>query len=126
MTILSSISITEELKNLYNFLQNNAIPKYFDSVVFNESNDKINCTINGRQFLQFGTNPDFAVITLASGETTKLYLHNNGTISSRRYDCVYKCKNGFSIGTVNNAQISEPRLTITKDNAGNTAVIGGS
>lgn len=103
--------------NLYNYLNGNAVPDYFDSVTISETT--VSCIKGGKTILTFSYPGSYMSLKF-----TGLNSFDHRTVSA--VECIstaYKCNNGFlldgsnSSGTSNNCPIM-----LTKDNGGNVTI----
>ena len=118
--LYNSTSTLSTLYNLYNYLLENAVPEYFDSVVKASDDSYITCTVNGKEFVKFKEDINPIIITLANDLTYSLQCASNG-----KYGYAIKTKHAISIGTyyLSSRAYATPIFTICKDNDGNTTLI---
>lgn len=116
--LYSSSSITG-MQKLYDFLQANAVPEYFDSV--QKESSGVKCYIGSHDFFFFG---------LAQGADKGIKIkQNNGsvlTLQTSGYMYMnygYKCANGLSFSIIDGSTANKQSITFTKDDSGNTVVI---
>lgn len=129
-TLRSGNDTAATFENLYNFLTENAVPEYFDSVEKSSDNRSIYCKISGKTFITFVTQihgsayPKYGLIYLSDDTTYQIEIVSNGIGCAYK---AYKCKNGFFLSFYRdysyNYYFLEPLLAFTKDNLGNTVVI---
>lgn len=112
-------SIDNTFDNLYNYLLENAVPEYFDSVTKDEDNSYIVCTVNGREFVKFPKVLGYIYITLANNMTLE-----KGDRSGS-YGRAIKLKHGIFLGTYHSSynKYYRPLFTICKDNDNNTTLV---
>lgn len=119
--IYSSTAAATNATNLYNYLLENAVPEYFDSVEISEEGTTISCYVGELEFLRLSlplnaTSDSSFIVNTLSGES-----YSTMTPNAESYvQYVYKCKNGlsFKIRGMDNFTIS-----IVKDNNGKTTII---
>lgn len=117
--LYDSTSTENTNNNLYNYLLENAVPEYFDSVTKSEDNTYIICTVNGNPFLK---------LPISSGRIG-IVLGNNlifeGMNSGGMYGYAFKMKHGIFIGGYGSSyrKYFAPLLSICKDDENNTVVI---
>lgn len=119
INLYDSTSTANTNDNLYNYLLENAVPEYFDSVTKDENNAYIVCTVNGNPFLK---------LPISSGRI-QLVLGNNdifeGSTVDNAYGYAYKLTHGILLGAYSNSYAAYYRsvFTICKDDENNTVVI---
>lgn len=107
--------------NLAACLQEHAVPKYFDSVVLSEDGESVHCYVGDLFFLainQTGNSTCGVGVALENGDGGSSALTGN-TSSPFSCETVTECAHGLHLKFYEYAG----GLTITKDNAGNTAVV---
>ncbi len=105
------------IKNIYDYLVANAVPKYFDSVVLSEDSTIISCYVGELELLKIHkTSYGGTAITVTTEYGTSQYASSNSGSVMARY--IWKCSNGISI-----AIGDWWAVTITKDNDSNTVII---
>lgn len=129
-TLRSGSDTAATFENLYNFLTENAVPEYFDSVEKSSDNKSIYCKISGKTFITFAeqmvnsTYPKYGCIYLSDNTFYRIKIASDGAGYVYK---AYKCKNGFFLSFYRdysyNYYFLEPLLAFTKDNLGNTVVI---
>lgn len=110
---------------LYNYLLENAVPTYFDSVVYDTetNNGTITCYVGELAFLTISN----LYLSGSAGITIKITTENNTTLSLNSYssngrmEYAYKCKNGIVF--VNDSASNTGFFGICKNNNGETAII---
>ena len=113
------------INKLYNYLKENAVPDYFDSVELNEVNPnfdyKVLCKKGNRTILTFFANGNYSVYYIIS-DLSSTYSFSSKT---NCIDHVYKCNNGFLfvMADSSNAKGDKGSISITKDNEGNLTLI---
>ena len=112
-------SVDNTFDNLYNYLLENAVPEYFDSVAKSEDDDYIICTVNGREFVKFPKSLGYIYITLANNTVLE-----KGDRSGS-YGRAVKLKNGIFLGAYHSsyAKYFRPLFAICKDNENNTTLV---
>ncbi len=112
-------SLDDTLDNLYNYLLENAVPKYFDSVEKNDTGTYIVCTVNGRDFVKFPkTFSSYPTVKFSNG--SEYYLSAS---SAAYYGWAVKTKRGICLGTYSSSGYANPVFTICKDNENNTTLV---
>lgn len=116
--IIYSSDAAQAAANLYNYLNTNAVPTYFDRIEINDA--VVSCYVGEVELLKFSMflngSENGVTVTTENGETITFTASGN----SAQFQYAYKCNNGISFALDLAADIV---LTITKDNSGNTAVI---
>lgn len=112
-------SVDNTFENFYNYLLENAVPEYFDSVAKSEDGEYVVCTVNGREFVKFPKSLGYIYITLANG----IVLEKGDRSGS--YGQAVKLKNGIFLGSYHSsyAKYFRPLFTICKDSENNTALV---
>lgn len=103
--------------NLYNYLNGNAVPDYFDSVTI--SGTTVNCIKGGKTILQFSCPGDkISLKFTGASEFNFSTPYPFEVIKS-----AYKCNNGFMFdgATSDNPTFNAP-IMLTKDNEGNVTI----
>lgn len=131
-TYLYSSDMAENMQNLYDYLLENAVPEYFDSVTISENKFTISCYIGEKVFLKFESGANWSdyrmTVTALNSVTSTIGYGSTGSYSSTpgKVTYAYKCGNSISFcftsssGDILNNEI---KITITRDNAGNTALV---
>lgn len=116
--IIYSTLAAEAATNLAEYLNTNAVPKYFDKVELNT--DAVSCYVGEVELLKIkmflNQSGSGVTVTTENGETITL----TGTSTNAQFQYAYKCNNGISFAQ---ELASDIVLTITKDNEGNTTII---
>lgn len=105
--------------NLYNYLLENAVPTYFDSIVKQEDNSYMSCFVGDFEFIRINQNAASGGIIIynTSGENiTAKY----STSDTKYYRFAYKCSSGIMIAVKSDTSLC---FTIAKDNNGDTVII---
>lgn len=102
---------------LYNFLLENAVPKYFTNVTFSEGT--ITCYVGDTPFLTIVSTTSPLSITVR----TKYNYSQTFTIQNRWFRFAYKCTCGITLCADNDLP---PMFTITRDENGLTTLITSS
>lgn len=143
-TYLYNSDMAENMQNLYDYLLENAVPEYFDSVTISEDKFTISCYIGENKFAEIKKENSGQ----SNLNTIHVYIYaqnilNNSTQNVDAVNAVisgipsgagksvfvtyaYKCGNSISFcasESVADTMNKRIKFTITKDNAGNTAVV---
>ena len=120
-TYLYSNDAAASCANIAAYLQENAVPKYFDSVTISDDEATVICTVGGVDLLKYTPSNTTAtfVITTATGESKNVAVQS----SSYAYvNYAYQCANGIAFSPT--ISTGDPfTIAITKNNNGETAVI---
>lgn len=116
--------------NVAAYLQENAVPKYFDSVSVSDDGASVICTVGGAEFLRYtpglySSSEDPGVFKI----TTKEGSVRSVTSSSASFSFVcyaFKCTNGIAFSPYVAGYLDLFSLVITKNNDGETTIISGS
>lgn len=101
---------------LYNFLNENAVPEYFDSIEI--SGTVVSCKKGDNTILQFSYPSSYNTIKFVGAMTTTFKCTSDEVIG-----VAYKCKNGIMFDYYSSsASTYNSPIIITKDNAGNTVL----
>ena len=115
------------INKLYNYLKENAVPDYFDSVELKEEypnfDYKVLCKKGNRTILTFFANGNYSKYYVIS-DLSPTYSFSYGS-KTNCIDHVYKCNNGFLfvMADSSNASGDKGSISITKDNEGNLTLI---
>ena len=115
------------INKLYNYLKENAVPDYFDSVELNEVypnfDYKVLCKKGNRTILTFFANGNYSKYYVIS-DLSPTYSFSTGS-KTNNIDHVYKCNNGFLfiMTDSSNASGDKGSISITKDNDGKLTLI---
>lgn len=142
---LYNSDMAENMQNVYNYLLENAVPKYFDSVTISEDKFTISCYIGENKFLEIKkensgqTNLNTFHVYIYTQNTINTITQNNDGINAIIggiptngagkpvfITYAYKCKNSISFcasESVEDTMNKRIKFTVTKDDAGNTAVV---
>lgn len=131
-TYLYNSDMAENMQNLYDYLLENAVPEYFDSVEITEDKFTISCYIGENKFVeikkensgQTNLNTIHIYVDTANAVISGIPTYGAGKPVFITY--AYKCRNSISFcASESNADTMNKRIkfTITKDNAGNTTVV---
>ena len=103
--------------NLYNYLNENAVPDYFDSVTI--SGTTVSCIKGGKTILTFSYPGSYMNLKF-----TGLKEFNHRTVASFEFiSTAYKCNNGFLLdGSTSSGTSYNCPIVLTKDNAGNVTI----
>lgn len=116
--LYDSTSTDNTNNNLYNYLLENAVPEYFDSVTKDEDNSYIICTVNGNPFLK---------LPIKAPNRMQVILANNFISESESTSGVYtyavKSKHGIFLNGRSSSAVYAPIFSICKDDENNTVVI---
>ena len=117
--LYDSTSTENTNNNLYNYLLENAVPEYFDSVTKDEDNNYIVCTVNGNPFLKLPTGSGRIQIVLGNNVIFE------GSTVGNTYGYAYKLAHGILLGAYSSSYAEYYRsiFTICKDDENNTVVI---
>ena len=132
-TLLHDPTESVMMKNVFDYLNENAVPDYFTEVQQDEESGDISCYIGEKEFLKIHISHSYGTyveITVKCQNTIDTKINNTGNstaeISQSQITYAYKTANSISLCTNNggNTSLSNTvKLTITKDNAGETALI---
>lgn len=121
-TYLYSSDSAASIQNIYNYLMENAVPEYFDSVSLDETNNAVSCYIGDLEFVRIANayiNPQTQVkfIINTTNHSCESYKGTGG-----KYICyAFKTPHGISF-TTNYSSLTSV-FTICKDNDGNTVAM---
>lgn len=121
-TNLYHVETETSFLNLYNYLLENAVPTYFDSIVKQEDNSYMSCFVGDFELMRINQNPYTGGVILYSAFGESKTCKPTGT-DYKYYRCAYKCGSGIMIAIISD---TIPALTITKDNNGDTVIITSS
>lgn len=124
-TYLYDENTERSVENTYNFLLENAIGEYFSKIQYSDGH--ISCYIGDLEFLRIS--PDymhssiygFKVTTESGLEQQFGYTESS---DKRWLKYAYKCKNGIAFSITSATNAFSWAFVITKDNEGNTTIIG--
>lgn len=131
-TYLYNSDMAENMQNLYDYLLENAVPKYFDSVTISEDKFTISCYIGENKFVKIKkensgqTNLNTIHIYVDTANAVISGVPTNGAARPVFVTYAYKCGNSISFCASESAADTmnkKIKFTITKDNKGNTAVV---
>lgn len=110
--------------NVAAWLQENAVPEYFDSVGISDDGASVICTVDGVEMLKYSPGSPNAgfVITTAEGYSKTLSSGNG-------YQFVYyayKCANGIAFTSSITSFYDYFSIIITKNNNGETTVVSAN
>ncbi len=119
--LYDSTSTDNTFDNLYNYLLENAVPEYFDSIEKNDTGTYITCITNGWDIVKFPK-------TIGGSDTPIVKLANSTAItpsvrSGNYYGWAVKTKHGICLGTYSSSGYANPVFTICKDNENNTTLV---
>lgn len=108
--------------NVAAWLQENAVPTYFDSVAISDDGASVICTVDGVEMLKYTPNTTVGtfVITSASGASKSLSSH---AVSYSFVNYAYKCANGIAFSSNINSHPDYFSVVVTKNNNGETTVV---
>lgn len=124
-TYLYSTDAAASIQNIYDYLTENAVPEYFDSVSLDETNNTVSCYIGDLKFVQI-------VNSTISGYPQSKFIINTTNHSCESYKSgsgkhiyyAFKTPHGISFTTNYSSLMSV--FTICKDNDGNTSAVAVS
>ncbi len=130
-TYLYNSNMAENMQNVYNYLLENAVPEYFDSVAISEDKFTVSCYIGENKFIEIKK-----VHSNNQANLSYICVYIN-TVSATIGCCVdggkpvfityaYKCGNSISFcasESYTDTMNKRIKFTITKDNVGNTAIV---
>lgn len=118
INLYDDTSVGSTFDNLYNFLLENAVPEYFDSVKKAADDSCIICTVNGNTFLELPKGSTYAKIKLANNMVREYSISAN-------YGYVYKLNHGIFLGSYVTSYVRylRPLFSICKDNENNTTLV---
>lgn len=113
-------NLKEAGRGVYNFF-NEYAADYFDEITFNENYGTLLCKKDEVELLKIGGFNNFSIIvkTQNNSNTPKVSLFPTGAVP---YE-VQACSGGIVMNLISNNVVYGFCLAVTKDNAGNTAVI---
>lgn len=129
-TYLYNSDMAENMQNVYNYLLENAVPAYFDSVTISENKFTISCYTGENKFMEIRKENSGQ----SNINTIHVYINTtNATIGSGLnagkpvfITYAYKCGNSISFCTSESdadKMNKKIKFTVTRDNTGNTAVV---
>lgn len=103
--------------NLYNYLNKNAVPDYFDSVTISDT--AVTCKKGYKSILKFSYPGNYIEV-----KVTGLKEFNHRAVTGFEViSTAYKCNNGFIFdGSSNDYSTYNAPIMLTKDNAGNVTI----
>lgn len=107
------------LANLAEYLEKNAVPRYFTKIESSEG--IISCYINDLEFLKIGYPLSTAGVTICTNNNTSLNIAT-GSGSTLRFEYAYSCSHGLMF-KVQNSSDYPFAFAITKDDSENTTII---
>lgn len=110
-------NLTACANNLYNYLNENAVPDYFDSVTISDTT--VSCVKGGKTILTFSYPENYMNLKFTGLKEFNYRTTANFEIIST----AYKCNNGFIFdGSSNDNPTYNAPIMLTKDNMGNITV----
>lgn len=121
-TYIYNTSRTETMRNLYNWLLENAVGKYFDRVVFDDTltYSPVDCYIGDAPFISFrGKNPSWTynMFSLAVATSAGTVIESDSK-EGELLQYVHACENGFFLTTSS----YEMAVCVTRDNNGKPCI----
>lgn len=105
--------------NLYNYLLENAVPTYFDSIVKQEDNSYMSCFVGDFELIRINQNAASGGI-IVYNESGESITAKQSSTSDKYYRFAYKCSSGIMLAIRSDTSLC---FTIAKDNNGDTVII---